>query len=78
VGELISITYRGTGAQFLVMTLLFQAPDGTTRPVFVNQSVLGGQTYAITGRAGLPAGMRRLILQSSGGGQATCEYNVNP
>ena len=77
VGDQILITYRASGANFVPLTLLFQDPQGNTRPIFVNQTVVGGQTYALQGIIGPPTGTRRLILQSASGAQVTCQFAAN-
>jgi hypothetical protein len=76
MGEGIVITYRAPATSSL--TLLLQMPDGTSRVLFANRLVLGGQTYALTGVVGTPLGTRTLTLRASGSADVTCQFTGIP
>jgi hypothetical protein len=79
VGEPFAVNYGASADAFL--TMIQRRDDGTTRVIFVNRFVRGGQIYSIAGLAAMPTGGRTLLLQTASGMpsvQTTCTYTVIP
>jgi hypothetical protein len=78
VGERILVSYRASADASL--SLFVQQDNGTTRAIFTNLPVRGGQTNSILGVVGSTLGGRTIILRAEGtaAADAMCRFTAIP